>query len=69
MPPDAVLAQSPRDPGQHRECMSGVWHILCSLPSVATCGFDSRLSQSHHEEESNGNRSAGDRWPHRQRQS
>jgi hypothetical protein len=37
MPPDAVLAQSPRYPGQHRECMSGVWHVFCPLPSVATC--------------------------------
>jgi hypothetical protein len=46
MPPDAVLAQSPRDPGQHRECMSSVWHILCFLRSVATCGFDSRQLQA-----------------------
>jgi hypothetical protein len=61
MPPDAVLAQSPRDPGQRREGMSGVWHILCFVPSVATCGFDARYAQSNHEEESDGNGSAGDR--------
>jgi hypothetical protein len=61
MPPDAVLTQSPRYPGQHRECRSGVWHILCRLPSVATWGFDLRPSQSNHKEKSNGNGSAGDR--------
>src|SRR5438105_731707 len=37
MPPDAVLATSSPYPGQQREGRSGVWHVFCSLPSVATC--------------------------------
>jgi len=37
MPADAVLAKSSLCPDQHRACMSGVWHVFCSLSSVATC--------------------------------
>ena len=34
-----------------------------------SCGYASKQSQDKNEEESHGNRSAGNSWPHRQRQS
>src|SRR5712691_4684951 len=37
MSPDAMLVTSSQCLGQKRACMSGVWHVFCSLSSVATC--------------------------------